>query len=94
MSKSDTNKPVTQALPLPAELVRDIMPAITEMYKEWCRLEGYSSGKTPIETIIDTATGYEKARMEEFVVWFYLEVMSRLPPRSASDQDTTKEGIS
>jgi hypothetical protein len=55
------------------------MPQITELYKEWCRLKGYSLGKSPIEVKIDEATGYEAARMREFVNWFTLEVIGRLP---------------
>lgn len=76
-AQSDTAKPSHNQ----ADNLSELMPAITELYKEWCRLKGHPLGKTPIEISIDTATGYEAARMTEFVSWLQLEVMSRLPQR-------------
>lgn len=61
--------------------LESLMPAITELYKEWCRLKGYSLGKAPIEIAIDEATGYEAVRMKEFASWLQLEIFSRLPPQ-------------
>lgn len=58
--------------------LKDLMPQITELYIEWCRLKNYSLGTKPIEIMIDQATGAEAARMREFVSWLQLEVMSRL----------------
>ncbi len=62
------------------EWAEDLMPAFTEMYKQWCRLNGYSLGKAPIEIMVDEATGAEAARMKEFVYWLQAEVFSRIPP--------------
>lgn len=59
--------------------MKDLMPQIVELYREWCRLKGYSLGSKPIELMIDTATGAEAARMREFAEWFRLEILSRLP---------------
>lgn len=68
----------------------ELMPAFTEMYKQWCRLKGYSLGKAPIEIMVDEATGAEAARMKEFAHWLRLEVFSRIPPTT----DTTPlEGV-
>ena len=59
--------------------MNDLMPQIAEMYTEWCRLKGYNAPKTPIESMVDNATGAEAARMREFAEWFRLEILSRLP---------------
>lgn len=66
----------------------DLMPQIMELYKEWCRLKGYSLGTKPIEVMIDEATGAEKARMTEFVHWLSLEVMTRLPKEADTNVKT------
>lgn len=62
-----------------ADNLSELMPLLTDLYREWCRLKGYSLGKTPIEISIDTATGYEAARMREFIVWLQTEIFTRLP---------------
>ena len=39
---------------------------LNKLYKEFCRLSGYSAPKSPIDSMIDKATGFEEERMTEF----------------------------
>lgn len=56
----------------------ELMPQVTDLYSEWCRLKGYKLSKAPIEIMIDEATGIEAARMKEFAHWFYTEILPRI----------------
>lgn len=65
--------------------MNELMPQITELYREWCRLKGYSEPTTPLDQMIDTATGAEAQRMHEFVDWFMTEIIGRMPVEGATD---------
>lgn len=58
---------------------RHLIDSIYEMYVEWCRLNGYGAPKHGIEAMIDEATGFEDAKMQEFCEWLRDEVFSRMP---------------
>lgn len=63
-----------------AEAVLDdrLMPLVEQMFHEWCRLNGYSmKDRSPIEEMVDQATGCEDARMREFAA-FFVDVLRRL----------------
>lgn len=65
----------------------ELMPAITELYKQWCRLNGYKLTKSPIEIKIDEVTGYESARMREFAQWFIKELLTRIPDDASKKRE-------
>lgn len=57
---------------------------LTELYEQYCRLKGYSKPTSPIEAMIDKATGQEQAHMEEFARWVVTELVPRFDPEAVA----------
>lgn len=48
---------------------------VLELYREFCRLKGYKVSTTPIETLVDAATGVEEQHQREFAKWLSDDIL-------------------
>lgn len=55
----------------------DLARAISKLYVEWCRLKGYKASTSPIEQMVDEATGFEAAKMQDFSKWLVWYLLPR-----------------
>ena len=64
-----------------AEMAMWILNNNPDFYDGWQELKGYSGGNnSPITAAIDSATGFDKVRMHEFIEDVADLVIDRLPP--------------
>lgn len=56
-----------------------IAPVLPTLYREFCRLNGYSLPTTPVAQAIDDATGYSEQRYREFAKFVREMVFERFP---------------
>lgn len=51
-----------------------------QFFAEWMKIKGYTMPTTPLERLIDSATGFDQTIMAEFVADVADLVIDRIPP--------------